>query len=80
MALAVVTERDQIKATIRRIETQLADGAEKIIASEKYSAMIQNSSRVSLDTERGKAEMGEEWWGDHRKVTSFDVIRTTKNA
>ncbi len=30
MALVVVTERDQIKATIRRIETQLADGAEKV--------------------------------------------------
>jgi hypothetical protein len=43
-----------------------------------YQCVVAERGRTDIDRERVKEEMGEEWWADHCKTTTYQEIRFKK--
>ncbi len=57
-------------------DDDLVDG----ITGDEFEALISEVTQMRIDTEAVKEEMGEEWWIDHCKETSYDMIKTKRIA
>lgn len=69
-----VKQVDYIKAALK---SRLGGG--DVVTGHTYQAVVSEKARASLDTERIKLEMGQGWYEDHCKVTTFKQINVSRS-
>ncbi len=59
-------------------EALMARAEDDLITGEVFYATIEEVEQMRLDTSAVKEEMGDEWWEDHCKLTSYKKVSTKR--
>lgn len=71
-------ELKQLEGYYREALMARVDDGEYEVTGEQFEALIEDVEQMRLDSTAVRVEMGEEWWGDHCKLSEYRKVSTKR--